>query len=60
MEWTTDRAEQRKLMELNIKHVREGVREMRHRKLGAECRMEVMASLMEAMVRHELLMHEEH
>jgi hypothetical protein len=60
IEWTTDRVEQRQLMELHIKHLREGMREMRHRKVGPGCRLEMMSSMMEAMIRHDLVMHEAH
>lgn len=60
IEWATDRAEQRQLMELHIKHLREGMREMRHRKLSSGCRIEMMSSMMEAMIRHDLVMHEAH
>lgn len=60
IEWTTDRAEQRQLMELHIKHLREGMREMRLRKLSSGCRIEIMTSMMEAMIRHDLVMHDAH
>jgi hypothetical protein len=53
IEWTTDRAEQRELMDLQMKHLREGMRELRHRELSEACRMEAMSSMMEALVRHE-------
>jgi hypothetical protein len=58
IEWTTDRAEQGKLLDLHAKHMREGVREMRQRNLGPECRAEMMSSLMEELVRHQLVMSE--
>ena len=60
IEWTTDRAEKRHLMELHIKHMREGLREMRVRKMHPDCRLEMMGSMMESMARHELVMHEDH
>ena len=58
IEWTTDRAEQGVLLDLHAKHMREGVREMRHRELGPDCRMEMMGSMMEELVRHQLVMSE--
>jgi len=58
IEWTTDRAEQWKLLDLHAKHMREGMRELRVRDLGASCRMELMSSIMEEMVRHQLVLSE--
>jgi hypothetical protein len=58
IEWTTDRAEQGKLLDLHAKHMREGMRELRVRDLGAACRMELMSSIMEEMVRHQLVLSE--
>ena len=53
IEWTTDRGEQKRLLDLNTKHVQEGLREARRRDLAAACRMEVLNTLLETMVRHE-------
>lgn len=53
IEWTTDRAEQKRLLDLNTKHVQEGLREARRRDLAPACRMEVLNTLLETMVRHE-------
>lgn len=58
IEWTTDRAEQKRLLDLNTKHVDEGLREMRRRDLSANCRMEILNTLLETMVRHERIQHE--
>jgi hypothetical protein len=58
IEWTTDRTEQWKLLDLHAKHMREGMRELRVRDLGASCRMELMSSIMEEMVRHQLVLSE--
>lgn len=58
IEWTVDRAEQRRLMELQMKHVRESLRELRRREVPAECRAEMMNVLLESMVRHEQVMHD--
>ncbi|HET7401023.1 MAG TPA: hypothetical protein VFJ62_04550 [Usitatibacter sp.] len=54
IEWTTDRAEQRRLMELHMKSMHEGMREVRRRHTTAECRMDMMQAMMEQMMRHEL------
>lgn len=59
IEWTTDRAEKRQLMELHVKHMREGLREMRVRKMRPDCQLEVMGSMMESMARHELVKHDD-
>lgn len=53
IEWTTDRAEQKQLLDLNTKHVQEGLREARRRDLASSCRLEVLSTLLETMVRHE-------
>jgi hypothetical protein len=53
IEWTTDRAEQKRLLDLNTKHVQEGLREARRRDLASGCRLEVLSTLLETMVRHE-------
>ena len=54
IEWTTDRAEQRRLMDLHMKSMHEGMREVRRRETTAECRMDMMQAMMEQMMRHEL------
>lgn len=56
IEAATDRAEQRRLMEMNAKLMREGMREIRSRDLAAPCRVEMMASMMEVMIRHQQAM----
>lgn len=58
IEWTTDRAEQRRLMVMHMKHMHEGLRELRKRDLDVGCRIEMMNTMMEAMVRHEQVMHD--
>jgi hypothetical protein len=59
IEVTADRAEQRKLMELNIKHVREGLHELRKREdIPMACRVEMMSAMLETMVRHEAVAQE--
>ena len=54
-EWTEDRVQQRHLMDLHMKHMQEGMRELRKRDLPAECRMELMTEMMETMIRHHQL-----
>ena len=58
IEGTTDRAELRVLMDLQMKHLHEGIREMRRRELPVGCRMDMIESMMDAMVRHEQVMHD--
>jgi hypothetical protein len=53
-----DRAEQRHILDLHMKQMRESMREIRRRDLGPECRMEVMGDMMEVMIRHQHAMHE--
>jgi hypothetical protein len=53
---TTDRAEQRHLMELHAKRMREGMREIRNRDLEPASRMEMMTSMMDMMIRHQQAM----
>lgn len=55
IEWTTDREVQQRLMELHMKKMREGMRELRHRKAGDACRVEMMQAMMEQMMRHHLV-----
>ena len=58
IEWTTDRTEQWKLLDLHAKHMREGVLQLRQRDLAASCRVEMMSSILEEMVRHQLVVSE--
>ena len=59
IEITADRTEQRKLMELNIKHVREGLHELRKREdIPVACRVEMMNAMLETLVRHEAVAQE--
>ena len=55
IEWSTDREEQQRLMELHMKKMREGMRELRHRDAGDACRIEMMQAMMEQMMRHHLV-----
>jgi hypothetical protein len=54
IEWSSDREEQKRLLDLHLKSVQEGMRETKRRDTTAECRLDMMQSLMEQMVRHEL------
>jgi hypothetical protein len=54
IEWTTDPVEQRRLMDLHMKSMQEGMREVRRRETTAECRMDMMQAMMEQMMRHQL------
>ena len=58
IEWSTDKEEQKRLLDLHLKSVQEGMRETKRRDTTAECRMDMMQALMEQMVRHELAAHE--
>lgn len=53
IEWMTDRAEQRRVMDLHMKQMQEGMRQIRKRDLGPGCRMEMMGDMMEVMIRHQ-------
>jgi hypothetical protein len=59
IEWTTDRPKQRELMSLHMKHMQEGLRELRKRDMPAACRIELMSSMMESLVRHQQLAQED-
>jgi hypothetical protein len=59
IEWTVDRAERRVLLDLHLKRLREGLREARRRELGAACRVEILGSLLDEMVRAQLVMSEQ-
>jgi hypothetical protein len=54
IEWATDREEQRRLMDLHLKTMHEGMREVHRRSTSSECRMDMMQSLMEQMMRHQM------
>ena len=51
----SDPAEQRRILDLHAKHMREGMRELRRRDPGLEagCRMELMHAMMEQMIAHQ-------
>jgi hypothetical protein len=54
IEWATDREEQKRLLDLHLKTVQEGMRETKRRDTTQECRLDMMQALMEQMVRHQL------
>lgn len=54
IEWTEDRDERRRLMDLHMKVMHEGIRELNRREPSDGCRMEMMHAMMEQMMRHQL------
>lgn len=50
--------EQRRLMELHMKGMQEGLRELRHRDVSEACRVEFMHATMEQMLRHQGVVHD--
>jgi len=58
IEWSTDKEEQRRLMDLHVKTMQEGMREVRRRETTTGCRLEMMQALMEQMMRHQLAVQE--
>jgi hypothetical protein len=53
-----DRAEQRRILDLHMKQMREGMRAIRSRDLAPACRVEVMGDMMEVMIRHQAMYEE--
>ena len=53
----TDRSQQRALLDLHMKQMQEGLRELRKRELPADCRIELMSSMMESMMRAQQVAH---
>jgi hypothetical protein len=54
IDWSADPVEQRHLMDLHMKSMQEGMREVRRRETTVECRMDMMQAMMEQMMRHQL------
>jgi len=50
---TTNREEQRRLIELHAKNMNEGLQETRRRQPGPGCRLEMMHAMMEQMIQHQ-------
>lgn len=59
IEFTADRAERRRLMDLHMKVMHEGIRELDRRQASDGCRMEMMHAMMEQMMRHQLAVQED-
>ena len=51
----SDPTQQRRLLDLHAKHMREGMRELRRREPGLEsgCRLELMNAMMEQVIAHQ-------
>jgi hypothetical protein len=58
IEFTADHGKRQELMDLHMKHMQEGMRELRRRDMPADCRIELMSSMMESMMRHQQLQQE--
>ena len=56
LERATDPSERRSIAEINMKRVREALGQLRHRELSPDCRVEIMAAMLQAMVRNEQAM----
>jgi hypothetical protein len=54
IEFTADRNERERLMDMHLKKMREGMDTLRHRGAGEGCRMEFMQAMMEQMMRHQI------
>lgn len=53
IEWTADKAEQRKLIELNMKHLQEATLQLRKRELAPACRIELLSAMLEVLLRNQ-------
>lgn len=53
IEWTADKAEQRNLIELNMKHLQEATAQLRKRELSPACRIELLSAMLEVMLRNQ-------
>lgn len=53
IEWTVDKAEQRKLIELNMKHLQEATLQLRRRELSPTCRIELLSAMLEVLLRNQ-------
>ncbi len=59
IQWTSDRAEHRRLMDLHVKLMHEGLQEIRKRETTSACREELMYSMLNQVVEHQLAEHED-
>ena len=57
IEWTTDKAERATLINLNMKHMSEAMGQLRKRDLSAGCQIELMSSMLEALMRQQQVAH---
>ena len=53
IEWTADKAEQRKLIDLNMKHLQEATVQLRKRELSPACRIELLSAMVEVLLRNQ-------
>ena len=58
IEWSADRAEQRRLLDLHAKTMQEGMREMRRRDPAPACREQIVQAMIEQVMRHQLAVQE--
>lgn len=59
IQWTTDRAEQHRLMDLHAKLMREAMEQIRKRPTTAACRLEMTHAMMSQIILHQLAEQEE-
>lgn len=57
IEWTTDKAEQQALIDLNMKHLSEAMGQLRKREISTGCQIELMSGMLEAMLRQQQVAH---
>jgi len=58
IEFTEDHGKRQELMDLHLKHMQEGMRELRKRDMPSDCRIELMSAMMESMMRHQQVQQE--
>jgi hypothetical protein len=59
IEYTVDRAERQRLIDMHLKKMREGMDTLRYRDAGEGCRMEFMQAMMEQMMRHQIALQDD-
>lgn len=57
IEWTTDKAERAALIDLNMKHMSEAMGQLRKRDISPGCQIELMSSMLEALMRQQQVAH---
>jgi ferredoxin-NADP reductase len=57
IEWTTDKAERDALINLNMKHLSEAMAQLRKREISTGCQIELMTSMLEALMRQQQVAH---